>query len=133
MDLNRRIIHLCGGGLALLCAIALVVDGIRWRLALMPDEASAARAALFNTGNGYLRRAMRDSADPGSAAALIELAKQQYRDLLSLDPTDWDARFNLERALRLAPEEREAFEQPEDRPVQRPPDEVPQMLEPDLP
>ena len=35
---------------------------------------------------------------------LIELAKQSYRDLLREDPNDWDARYNLERALWLAPE-----------------------------
>ena len=35
---------------------------------------------------------------------LIELAKQSYRDLLREDPGDWDARYNLERALWLAPE-----------------------------
>jgi mxaK protein len=37
--------------------------------------------------------------------ATLELAKQRYRDLLRVNPLDWDARYNLERALRLAPEE----------------------------
>ena len=35
---------------------------------------------------------------------MIELAKQNYRQVLHEDPDDWDARYNLERALWLAPE-----------------------------
>lgn len=64
-----------------------------------------ARAALLNLGNLYLREAIR-SQDVGSAGSrsMIELAKQRYRDLLTIAPDDWDARFNLERALRLSPE-----------------------------
>ena len=38
---------------------------------------------------------------------LVELAKQSYRDLLRETPGDWDARYNLERALYLAPESEE--------------------------
>ena len=38
------------------------------------------------------------------ALPLIELAKQRYRDALRDRPDDWDARYNLERALWLAPE-----------------------------
>lgn len=64
------------------------------------------RAALFNLGNLYLRQGMRitDNGTP-EALSMIELAKQRYRDLLKQSPDDWDARYNLERALRLAPEE----------------------------
>jgi mxaK protein len=43
-------------------------------------------------------------ADPGGALPLVELAKQSYRDALRAEPFDWDARYNLERALALAPE-----------------------------
>ncbi len=35
---------------------------------------------------------------------LIELAKQSYRTALRRDPARWDVRYNLERALWLAPE-----------------------------
>ena len=35
---------------------------------------------------------------------LLEMAKQRYRDLLLADPMDWQARYNLERALAAAPE-----------------------------
>jgi mxaK protein len=35
---------------------------------------------------------------------MLETAKARYRELLRLEPGNWDARYNLERALRLAPE-----------------------------
>jgi mxaK protein len=61
------------------------------------------RRALYDLGNMHLRQG---AADPGSALAMpmLELAKQRYRDLLRVAPDDWDARYNLELALRLAPE-----------------------------
>jgi mxaK protein len=92
-----------------------------------------ARAALFDLGNLYLRQGVRASGNAAVFLPMLELAKQRYRDVLRIDPSDWDARFNLERALRYAPEEREAFEQPEDRPVERPPNKLPELLAPDLP
>lgn len=63
------------------------------------------RAALYNTGNVYMRDAARRNSDEGfESLPLVELAKQSYRELLREWPEDWDARYNLERALRLAPE-----------------------------
>jgi mxaK protein len=70
----------------------------------------ATRAALYDLGNLYLRRGIALGTDsPVAAVPLLELAKQRYRDLLRLDPQQWDARYNLERALRLAPEAQTAF------------------------
>ncbi len=92
-----------------------------------------ARAALFDSGNLYLRQGLRASGNPAVSMPMLESAKQRYRDLLRADPSDWDARFNLERALRAAPEDAEAFEQPDDRPLERPPNKVPEHLAPDLP
>ena len=61
--------------------------------------------ALYNLGNLYLNEALANGADAAvQSLPLIELAKQSYRDLLRDDPMDWDARYNLELALRLAPE-----------------------------
>lgn len=84
-----------------------------------PDGVS--RQALYNLGNMVLRQGMgsrggeaapADAATAGALSAeagpLVELAKQRYRDLLRAAPDAWDARYNLERALRLAPEEHEA-------------------------
>jgi mxaK protein len=74
--------------------------------ALIQDEHGALKeAALYDLGNLHLREAMKNGpGDAGAALPLVELAKQSYRDALRMDPTDWDARYNLERALQLAPE-----------------------------
>lgn len=63
------------------------------------------RLALYDLGNLNLRQAVQNGLDEPQSLPLTELAKQNYRDLLRRDPTDWDARYNLERALRLAPED----------------------------
>ena len=64
------------------------------------------RTALYNLGNLHLRQALQVGLDDeGQSLPLVELAKQSYRDLLRRDPNDWDARYNLERTLRLAPED----------------------------
>lgn len=63
------------------------------------------RIALYNLGNLHLRQALQVGLeDEAQSLPLLELAKQSYRDLLRRDPDDWDARYNLERTLRLAPE-----------------------------
>ncbi len=62
-------------------------------------------AALYNLGNLHLREALKPGRmTPDTTSPLVELAKQSYRDALRADPDDWDARYNLERALQLAPE-----------------------------
>jgi mxaK protein len=61
--------------------------------------------ALYDMGNLNMRAALKNG--PGEAQRympLIELAKQSYRDELRSNPADWDARYNLERALWLSPE-----------------------------
>ncbi len=68
-----------------------------------------ALAAQFNLANGYLREALHTRESSGQYRSLIELAKQRYRDLLFTTPEHWDARYNLELALRLSPE-MEAYE-----------------------
>lgn len=64
------------------------------------------RMALYDLGNLHLHQAIQAGiGDNTQALPLTELAKQSFRDLLRQDPYDWDARYNLERALRLAPED----------------------------
>ena len=65
---------------------------------------SIGHAARFNLANVYLRQGMRSDAPVSRTRPMLELAKQRYRDLLRVKPTDWNARYNLERTLRLAPE-----------------------------
>ncbi|MBZ8141823.1 MxaK protein [Rubrivivax gelatinosus] len=76
------------------------------------------RHAQYNLGNLVLRQGLATGAR-SEAGPLLELAKQRYRDLLRADPQDWDARYNLERALRAAPEEEDAAPDEDNEPVER--------------
>lgn len=61
--------------------------------------------ALYDLGNLTMREALKNGQGEAlRAMPLIELAKQSYRDELRSNPGDWDARYNLERALWLSPE-----------------------------
>ena len=72
------------------------------------------QAARYNGANLLLRQgmALRASAQPGQALALIELAKEGYREVLRHDADDWPARYNLERAQRLVPDPEGVDEEP---------------------
>ena len=75
-------------------------------------------AALYDLGNLNLRQALKNGVEDASESLpLIELAKQNYRDALREQPEDWDARYNLERALRLAPEAADAAAEEPEPPV----------------
>ena len=60
----------------------------------------------FNMANLYFREAaqLRDIGSDDLVMPLIELAKQNYRDILRIDSGRWDAKYNLELALVLAPD-----------------------------
>jgi mxaK protein len=61
--------------------------------------------ALYDLANLNMREALKNGqAEAQRFMPLIELAKQSYRDDLRSNPADWDARYNLERALWLSPE-----------------------------
>jgi mxaK protein len=62
--------------------------------------------ALYDLGNLYLRDALRlrQSGADASALPLLELAKESYRTVLLERHDLWDAKFNLELALRAAPD-----------------------------
>jgi len=64
----------------------------------------SAQAARYNLANHYLRQGLRSDLPGNQTRPLVELAKQRYGDLLLIDPHDWNARYNLEVALRVAPE-----------------------------
>ena len=82
------------------------------RYRALQDDTALGQAARFNSANLLLRQAVavRAGSQPGMAIALIELAKESYRDVLRADPAHWEARYNLERAQRLLadPEEQDA-------------------------
>jgi mxaK protein len=73
--------------------------------ALLEAEDDVRFVALYDLGNLNMREALKNGEGAVQRSLpLIELAKQSYRDELRGNPSDWDARYNLERALWLAPE-----------------------------
>jgi mxaK protein len=60
----------------------------------------------YNMATLYMQRAMvvRQAGDHDIATPLIELSKHLYKQLLRFEPTHWPAKYNLEQALKLAPE-----------------------------
>jgi mxaK protein len=64
------------------------------------------QVALYDLGNVYLHAALRLHEQGADALALplYELSKESYRGVLLERPDLWDAKFNLELALRAAPD-----------------------------
>ena len=79
----------------------------RYRRVESDGDPALRRIARFDSANLYLRQALQSiqAGDQGRAVPLIELSKSLYRQLLAADPSNWDLRYNLERAIRLLPEE----------------------------
>lgn len=69
------------------------------------EDVDLEAAAYFNRGNIHLRDALALPSGDTGRIALVGLAKQDYRTALLIDSSFWNARFNLELALRMAPEE----------------------------
>lgn len=64
-------------------------------------------AVRVNVANLYLRRGLAAAKDEGNAQramVLLQLAKAGYRRALRDDPSDWNARYNYELALRILPD-----------------------------
>ena len=97
------------------------------------NSAATARAAQFNLANAYLRQGMRDDLEASQRGPMLELAKQRYRDLLRFYPDDWDARYNLELTLRLAPENEKALAENKIKPIKSVRVIVPDFKVKDLP
>jgi len=70
-----------------------------------PDPALQA-TVRYNLGNLYLAQAVAktEASAFNDAIPLASLAKQAYRQALALDSHYWDAKYNLEVAMRLLPE-----------------------------
>lgn len=72
----------------------------------------------YNLGNVYLAEAMAEieAGRINQALPLLALSKQAYRQALTFDSKFWDAKFNLELAMRLLPEfDRISNAQPDDK------------------
>ena len=89
-------------------------DAALQRFRSLQGDSPLGQAARYNSANLLLRQAalVRDSAQPGMAITLIELAKEIYREVLRVDPEHWDARYNLERAQRALADPDELEESP---------------------
>jgi mxaK protein len=87
-------------------AAAGAADAALNAYAALHHDSALGRAARYNSANLLLRQAIAQHAreQAGQTLALIELAKEHYREVLRQDPNDWDARYNLERAQRLLPD-----------------------------
>jgi len=72
---------------------------------LSTSDSELEAAAYFNRGNIHLRDAQALPASDTGRIALVGLAKQDYRTALLINPSLWDARYNLELALLMVPEE----------------------------
>lgn len=75
------------------------------QLALQRSDGVVQNQARFDLGNLALRQALTMGSADEKRPGMLELAKQQYRDTLLHVPDHLAARYNLERALWLAPEE----------------------------
>jgi mxaK protein len=69
------------------------------------DDDKLEAAIYFNRANINLREAIALPSENTGRMALVGLAKQDYRNALLVDPSLWDARYNLEYSLLMAPEE----------------------------
>lgn len=76
------------------------------RYRALQSDPEVGAAARYNSANLLVRQAIevQATAQPGQAIALLELAKEYYREVLRDNPQQWDARYNLERAQRLLPD-----------------------------
>jgi mxaK protein len=88
-------------------------EAIRLYGAILHAEDKTLRGRVFhNLGTIYLREAAqlwnaRGVLEYARVNTLIELAKENYREALRLNPDNWDARHNLEYAYRITPPPKE--------------------------
>jgi mxaK protein len=85
---------------------------------------------LYNMANARMRLAVRsiEKGDFDKAIPLVALAKSEYRSALRLDPEDWNAKYNLDVAMRLVRDLPQGASEEEEKPL-----ETPEKLWTDLP
>lgn len=91
------------------------------RLAL-GDARRFAFAALYDKGNAHLRRALEivDAHRYDDTIAQVNLAKEHYLRALRIDPGDWDAKLNLDVAMRLVRDFRDGEAEGDEEPPEQP-------------
>ncbi len=87
-------------------AIDSAIDSAVNRYGTLVADSPLGRAARYNAANLLLRQAidLHNKQQAGQALALVELAKEGFREVLRQEPQHWAARYNLERAQRLVPD-----------------------------
>jgi mxaK protein len=85
------------------------------RVTTATDEPRLRQLARYDLATLYLERGLQLLAaeQPDQATPLLELAKGMYRERLRVDPEHWDSKYNLEQALRAAPDAEEEEPPPE--------------------
>ncbi len=96
---------------------------------LLSRDPERAVDALYNRGNGHLRRGIEfvHQTRIDDAIAQVNLAKRDYQQALRLRPDDWQLKYNLDIAMRLVRDFRPAQVEGEDE------GEPPERLWTDLP
>jgi mxaK protein len=85
------------------------------------DDGTQARM-LYNMANARVRAAIA-AIEKGSfdkAIPLVALAKSEYRAVLRLEPDNWDAKYNLDVAMRLVRDLPQAASEDEAEPKETP-------------
>jgi mxaK protein len=85
---------------------------------------------LYNMANARMRAAIAaiEKGNFDKAIPLVSLAKAEYRAALRLDPENWDAKYNLDVAMRLVRDLPQGAGEDEQKPL-----ETPEKLWTDLP
>jgi mxaK protein len=96
---------------------------------LRADSARQARM-LYNMANARMRAAIAavEKGDIDKAPPLVSLAKAEYRAVLGIAPDNWDAKYNLDVAMRLVRDLPRAEGEDDGKP-----EETPSKLWTDLP
>ncbi|CAN1723066.1 mxaK protein [Hyphomicrobium sp. 1Nfss2.1] len=96
---------------------------------LRADDAIQVRM-LYNMANARMRAAVREieKGNFDKAIPMVSLAKSEYRSALRLDPSNWDAKYNLDVSMRLVRDLPQAVPEDEEKPL-----ETPEKLWTDLP
>lgn len=83
------------------------VDALATLSAILDQGDGQLQAKIrYNLGNLYLNQAIAqvDAARANEARTAVTLAKQAYKQALQRDSQFWDAKYNLETAMRLLPD-----------------------------